>query len=881
MLPTSTPPLRYIHRPGHSPRGVPRASRLTVLGGAIALIALITVTPGAHAQAVDTSTGSGPANVATYTPAAHDQLVAEQRAGRVSASDGFDRLAAWKQQPLDDVARRRVRADGITWAMAAGRSVEAAAWARKAPLSALATYALAPAFLAARGTSDRELEGQAVSLMREREPDAWRPRVFEAFWQLDNGDLARAESSLTALSASWAEPTAEQRVAVLEAWGAIAEARGDSPEALRRYDQLLALQPSHRYANRAAIFLLASTDAATAAWKRAEAAERAWPGMFSAFELASLHQQALGQASRWAVAERSQTTESGENRFAAIDLLLPRYDTTLAATHVEEDRAALGGHEDDTAAWRRLRLQLNYDRILLLSARGRFPEVIASYDELRAEGAMPPYYVLSEVAGAQQQRRRSDLAVPLYEAALDDAGDRLPMPSDTHIGLVYAYLDTGRFVDADRLLTRLEAATSPVLRQTPEAGRPNAQYGELLNLRALTQLYSDQPAQAERSATILSSMAPMNAGFRSAQAETAMVRNHPDAAADHYREVLVDHPDDVAARAGFAGALFDVGELKAARELTDRLETEAPDAIAVRNAVRLRNATMAPRLEVDAEAGKDGGALANRDWRTDTRLIAPWVDDQWRIFYHQALAHASTDGGNVLLARSGLGAEWLKGRWNLSGEVNQANDGPYRTGVALAARYRASDAWRLFATVDTNSLDTPWKARLAGIGAHATEVGASYVVDESRVFEGTAGRMDFSDGNARDSVGLTWRERLASSPEFQLESTMSIETARYQDQSVPYFSPSRETAEEIGLRGRYLTWKRDDRSFAQAVEVSTGRYQQEGFGSGLLWSLRYAHEWGLGPTMRLRYGLGVSSRPYDGVRERRPFVFLSLSVPLQ
>ncbi|MDP9898876.1 poly-beta-1,6 N-acetyl-D-glucosamine export porin PgaA [Variovorax ginsengisoli] len=859
------------------PPGPPGILRHALTAAAIAA----SLAGAAHAQpavvAINTQASESP-----YSPQAHDALVTAQRSGSVTPRAGFAQLEAWRRQSLDAAAQRRVASDGVVWAMAAGQPADAARWAREAPLEVLDAYAFEPAFQAARSVADRTLEGEAVRLMRTRQPQAWRPRIFEAVWQTDQQDYAQAEATLASLRASWPSPTTEQQVALLEARGALNEARARPLDALADYNALLAIEPHHRYARRAVAFILQSTGAESAALAHAQAAEAAQPGTFSALEMATLRQQAFGQQLRWAVAHRDESTGWGAERFALLDALLPHYEPERQAAMAQESEARSAGDVPGATAWRNLGLQLRYDRIVALTARARYAEATASYEALAAEGVEPPYYVQSDVAGAYQQQRRSDLAVPLYEAALRRGADRLPMPSDTHIGLVYAYMDTARFDEAQALLSRMEEGTPPMLRLSPQGGTPNPQYTEVRNLRALMQLYADRPAQAERSAGILSALAPMNAGLRSAQAETAMARSHPQAALAHYDELLTDHPDNVSVRAGHAGALFNAGELSEGRRATDALAADAPDAIAVRNAVRLRDATLAPRLEIDAEAGRDGGALANREWRTDTRLISPWFgDDTWRLFYHQILAHADTDQGNVTLARAGIGAEYLKGRWNFTGELHQSNDGPYRTGVALGLRYRASDQWRLSAEVDTNSPDTPWKARNAGIGAHATALGATYVVNESRSFDATAQRMDFSDGNTRDAFGLDWRERWISGPRFQFETTLGGETARYDRQDTPYFSPARESAVELGARARYLTWKRDDRSFAQVVEASTGRYRQEGFGSGPTWSLRYAHEWSFGPTMQLRYGLGVSSHPYDGVRERRPFVFLNLSVPLQ
>uniref|UniRef100_UPI000D3FA00B poly-beta-1,6 N-acetyl-D-glucosamine export porin PgaA n=1 Tax=unclassified Variovorax TaxID=663243 RepID=UPI000D3FA00B len=639
---------------------------------------------------------------------------------------------------------------------------------------------------------------------------------------------------------------------------------------------LSALGPTQRVVRRENAFALDGMGSPTEALAQAEAAERTAPGSFSGFELASLRQQALGQRLRWAIGERNQRAgEGAAGRFERIDELLPLYEPELQAAE---------GHAAE-AGWQALYLRLYADHLTALSARGRFAEVTAGYAQWQARhpDAPLPYYALSDVAGAYQQQRRSDLAVPLYEQALRSGGDAIPVPSDTHTGLVYAYLDTARFDDAESLLRQLEAATPPLLRLTPEQGRANPEYAEVSNLRALYQLYTERPWQAETSFRGLTSLAPLNSGFRAGLAETMKLRDKPDEALGRYRETLVDHPWDVPARAGYAGALFDAGEIRAGRELTDSLQAEAPESIAVRNAVAQRDTLRAPRLDVDADAGQGHGAsvLADRDWRVDAKLSSPLWDDRWRLFFRQVFARGDTSLGNAELSRSGIGVEYLQGRWQASAELHQADRGRYRTGVALGLDYRASDAWRWSARFDSNSLDTPWKARLAGVGARSLELGGTYVVNESRAFTARVERMDFSDGNGRDALGLGWRERLVSGPRFQLEGTLSGETARYARQDVAYFAPRGESALQVGLTAKYLGWKRDDQRFSHVAGLEAGSYRQQGFGSGALWSVRYGHEWVFGRSATLAYGLGIASHPYDGVRERRRFVYLNLSVPFQ
>lgn len=168
----------------------------------------------------------------------------------------------------------------------------------------------------------------------------------------------------------------------------------------------------------------------------------------------------------------------------ALDRVLADQQAALARV----DAAAPKAEPGDADAWRTVRVRLQSDRLLALVERGRPADAIALYEALHAAGADIPSYGLQAAARAFAQERRSIDAVPLYEAAMAKAGAELPVPDEVHYGLVYAYLDVGRFADAEALLARLEAATPAQLRLAPEAGRPNGDYSEVSGLRGLVQL---------------------------------------------------------------------------------------------------------------------------------------------------------------------------------------------------------------------------------------------------------------------------------------------------------------------------------------------------------------------------------------------------------
>jgi biofilm PGA synthesis protein PgaA len=667
----------------------------------------------------------------------------------------------------------------------------------------------------------------------------------------------------------------DDRVALLELSAALARAAKDPLQALAAYTEAGALRPGRRDIRREADFLLASAGAASSAFEDAEAAERAAPGSFSPLALSTLQQEALAQRLRWAIQARDQRL--GAERLVELDRVLADQEAALARA----DGAALKAEASDADAWRTVRVRLLSDRLLALVERGRPADAITLYDTVRATGTQLPFYGLGAAARAFAQEHRSAEAVPIYEAAVARGGADLPTPDPLYYGLLYAYQDTGRFEDAEALLQRLEHGTPALLRLTPEAGRPNGEYTDVSGLRGLTQLYTDRPALAQQSFSVLTREAPLNPGYAYGAALTERLREHPEAALARFEALAADAPYDTSARTGHVEALLDAGEFAEARRRAESLAADLPDSVQVRDMERKRRALVSPRLDVDAEASSGGAAIASREWRIDSRLSTGLIDDQWRVFYDQSLGRGITDIGNANWARGGLGLGWQRGRWLAEAALQHANSGPYRNSVAGRVDYRAGDTWRLSATYDGDSKELPWKARVAGIGAREAGASVGYVVNESRRFDLKWQQLDFSDGNLRNGFDIGWSERWISTPRFQLETKLGADTSHGRAiDTAPYFNPSSDSSVQLSVRAQWLNWKSDDRQFFQAVELGAGSYRQAGFGSGPMWNLRYEHRWNLGPKLALRYGLSISSHPYDGVRERQRGVFLNLSTPL-
>jgi len=111
-------------------------------------------------------------------------------------------------------------------------------------------------------------------------------------------------------------------------------------------------------------------------------------------------------------------------------------------------------------------------------------------------------------------------------------------------------------------------------------------------------------------------------------------------------------------------------------------------------------------------------------------------------------------------------------------------------------------------------------------------------------------------------------QRLLSRPTLQVDGLGSLYASRGSRDDVPYFNPSRDRSVEIGLRIDQQLWRHYEKHFRHRLTVSVGDYWQEEFGSALVPSVEYRHEWQIGAGRIFEYGVRWSRPVYDGQRER-------------
>lgn len=753
----------------------------------------------------------------------------------------------------EDTVALSAQADRVARALQTGQQLQALEWAETETLKNWP-----PSLLRALAASARELgrnatQGRAVQAWLAQTPASWDARLAQAWWLMDTSQLESAAQALKHLE----DGTPPAQLARLhEARGALAELRGDWIAASRHYQALLALRPSHRYAQRLRLLALQRSGAATLALEQARVAIGRDADLFSPREMAEFAQHALAQRQRWALGMHEQ-------------------DHTAARTELDALLAERAAMLEAVRSWPDLWSALVGDHMQLLVALERHAEALQWHERLSLQGAAPPRHATLAAARAHHGLGRADRAIALYETALELHTRPPEAYSSVLSDLVHAYLDAGRFDDARRLVQRLEAVTPAYVRLGARPGQANPEAAAVQSLRVWVDMQSGHEASAGQRLDALLEQAPTNPWLRSNRQLLLRWQDRPEAALLEARRTLTQHPEMQMAHIDHALALENAGFVGDAWQQLNALDAGHPAVAQARKALQNR---LAPRMDVAIDSGqeRDGGDL--RESWLRSAWSAPLDTTGWRVGYQLNLGRAKGEGVSGRRVHQGLSLQRQDGPWQLSTGAHHDRGGPQaRTGLDLRVDWRASDTWRLNASAHSHGLDTPWKAWQVGIHGNAAEAGLAYVYSPTGRVEWQFQRMAYSDGNTRLGQRLNWSEVLQLSSSLRLRGGLAWGDERHRLDKRPYFSPRRQQALLASAQLTWVHWVRNDHRLQHVLAVEAGPVRQAGYGQHPLWQLRYEHQWQLGPQAALAYGWTASSRPYDGAATRRQALHLRFS----
>ncbi|WP_322088788.1 poly-beta-1,6 N-acetyl-D-glucosamine export porin PgaA [Burkholderia sp. BCC1999] len=619
------------------------------------------------------------------------------------------------------------------------------------------------------------------------------------------------------------------------------------------------------------VFGLAASGGAIKALDEAKAR----PDAFSAVDIAQLEELSIRQQVRGGRDKSRSMTSS--DRFDGLDSAL------RAADDLDKRMPA-------TPEYTPVRTALAGDRTVAYAARGDMKLAVATFETIPSNAEISidalaavgdAYLYLSEPVKANavyQRALQQATASPTDRATRGFQYGARTRPIELREGLFWSYVDQGRAADAKQVLDEMGKSLPPA-KQVTSVGPEESDYLRYYRLRAQYLIFTGRVDEGIAALEQLEQQVPFNAEIRAAHADAVSGQSHPRQAIAMYRASLTDHPDSVEMLAGLGRASLTADDYASAKTVDQTLDNTFPDSGAVRGFKRDYNAYRSPIFTTDLSFEHGNSALADNSFSSDSYVYSQPFGDNWRVFSHTFFGYAQTDGGNVSRTRTGVGGDYRHGPLTVQGEVTRSFGTDGRTGGRGSIAYALNDYWTVSAGLDTNDNSLPWKAYAAHVWGRSANVAVVYRQNDRREVKLSYGVSRYSDSNLHQEIAASATQRVYTSANQLVNVSLDLGTDSNTRQDAPYFSPGRDYAAAATVMHQLTLWKKGDMSLQQRVSASGGVYNERGFGTSPLWSVRLEHAWTFKHDITLTYGVEVSSHAYDGQRERSETGFLSVNLP--
>jgi biofilm PGA synthesis protein PgaA len=660
---------------------------------------------------------------------------------------------------------------------------------------------------------------------------------------------------------SAAPDAAQQRDAWLSAIKSQRDA-GHRIDALALCEQLLARWPDDPDARRLKVYLLAEVGAPQRALALAQTLQPPLPGI----ELARLQGDAAAHRLRW-------------NQAAAADPRQPYAEADRAVSELDGVLASVGTRFPTVTA------SASADRLIALDQARRGAEAVAGYRRLQREQVSVPAYADTAVADALLQQRQPEPAIVLYQKAIAQR----PPPyadgvNDPRIGLMYANLEAGHEKTAIALIDQV-AASEPAWLPRAASAQPAAnprKTDAALNAALMRQYTWQLQAAAQRLQPLLA-QAPANATLWRQWSDLQRARGLPRAAEDAAVTAAGLDPNDLAVRLGLLDSWRDMDDYARVEPSLREVEAVQPRDGQTQQTRQSWDRQRGWQFDLEHDRGRGGSPdFGDDDHETQATLMSPLLADHWRVYGLTHLASANLPEGPTERDRLGVGVRtyWrgLEAYLQLLPAVGaDTRSHSARTAVEAGVRWSPSDHWTFSGDLSsTGDQDVPLRAGFYGITARTLNLSSEWHANEL-----TSARLGyaydaFTDGNRRHSWQGQVIQRLYTRDYLSLDGNVQLGQSGNQRTDVPYYSPERARWAMLGARLENLLYQRYAREWRQRIDIAAGTYQEQGFGSGWIASVRYGQRFEPRAGLAFGWGLTWSSQPYDGQRDSRVMLDLTM-----
>ena len=387
--------------------------------------------------------------------------------------------------------------------------------------------------------------------------------------------------------------------------------------------------------------------------------------------------------------------------------------------------------------------------------------------------------------------------------------------------------------------------------------------------KALGLSFGDDLAGSEKILMALHKVGPSNIELKNTLANVWRQRGWLDLAEITFKNNSVQEKHNTHSKYGQANTYLDGRAWALAEKELNELNQHIPPDEPILKDLNKRWKLHQKRQFISGVSTSDssGSAVASKTKNFDALLYSAPFKDNYRAFAYTGYTNDDFPEGTGNILRPGAGLEYRSHQWLTTARLGVATNDGHGVTSDLYTQYRASDYWLFDANLELNARQSPSRGQRIGIQGDLMSVGATYRWSELMQLSASAGYMQMSDGNNRQSLGLALDMRVYTQPHYKanvgLDASLSLNSL---DNAV-YFNPKSDTEISAILTQDWLTWRRYNRSFTQRLGLGYGHYQQERFGGEAIWSTRYSHIWRFDRQFSLEYGLARTSHPYDGDTE--------------
>jgi biofilm PGA synthesis protein PgaA len=550
--------------------------------------------------------------------------------------------------------------------------------------------------------------------------------------------------------------------------------------------------------------------------------------------------------------------------------------------YAEADRAATDARRlaDDPLLPADMRQREQFDLIVALDQAGLMDEAVQRYDALRKKDVTLPAYAERNAADALLAARRPAEAAQLYEDSIaKDPGPYDTAELDPRIGLMYAYLESGQTNKAITLIDALAAKEQPWVR-VPGIRLPiqNPRRYDAESAAISARSIVDMQADAYARIVPLSREAPADSNIRRQLGMVELARGWPRRAQDDLAIADTLNPRDVDSYLDAADTQRALHDYEGIDETLAEAQILGSRTDRVGRAVQSWDRERGWQFDISQENGKGSSPdFGDRDSATLATIESPLIDDHWRIVALGRYSTADLPEGDVRRSRVGLGIRGYARGLEAYVQALPATDRYVgKTALEAGVNWSLTDHWAIAADFSTAGEDTPLRAQFYGISAKTLETAVTWRASELTQARLGLSRDNFSDGNKRTGWLAAFTQRVYTAPNLALDGGVELGGSMNTQTDRPYFNPRRDNSYALTGRLENLLGQFYERQVTQRIDVAVGEYDEQGYASDWMASVRYGQIFQPRAGIRLGWGIGWHNQPYDGRREHRVVLDLTL-----